>query len=109
MKDTTADELRTAVARLRCEHSFPVQPPHGTAWAPGPCEHCGIAWDIGLPLTDVPERLRGTLATLLDVIADEYEMPPCDHPDGVCTPCERRDDFVAAVAAARAINGGGSD
>lgn len=50
--------------------------------------------------------LAEPLAALLEEAARQYEMPPCDHPDGVCNGCERRDDFVLALEAARTINGG---
>jgi hypothetical protein len=54
----------------------------------------------------VPESLRGTLVFLLEEIARQYDMPPCDQPDGCCNHCERRDDFVYANALAQLINGG---
>lgn len=103
---TPADELRTAAARFRCDHFHPITPPEGTVRKPGPCNHCGIVADIGLPLTDVPQSLLEPLAEWLDETARQYEMPPCDHPDRACNGCERRDDFICASTVARVILGG---
>lgn len=103
--ETPADRMRTAVKRLRCDHTYPVQPPHGSLAHPGPCRHCGMPY----PADDewVPETLRGTLVFLLEETARLYDMPPCDKPDGACNRCERRDEFVYANALAQLINGGG--
>lgn len=99
-----AEVLRAAAARLRCDHRFPIQPPHGSLANPGPCSHCGMPWANTAALP--PDALREPLAALLDEIADQYDAPPCDDPTGVCNGCERRDDFVAAQLVAQAINGG---
>jgi len=42
------------------------------------------------------------LAALLEEIARQFELPPCDMP-GVCNGCERRDDFAYADVLARII------
>lgn len=42
------------------------------------------------------------LAALLEEIARQGDLPPCDMP-GVCNGCERRDDFVYADVLARII------
>lgn len=62
-------ELRTAVTRLRCDHSFPCNPPGGTLWAPGPCEQCGMPWDERNPIADLPDELREPLAAWLESAA----------------------------------------
>ncbi|WP_436759400.1 hypothetical protein [Streptosporangium sp. V21-05] len=67
---TIPDELRTTATNLRCEHSFPVQPPHGTLLAPGPCSRCGAAWAVCA--RDIPDRLREPLAVLLEDAAERY-------------------------------------
>jgi len=79
--DTTAKTLRDAAARLR-------ETATGTTRA-----------DLARPGLGEP------LADLLDEIARQYEMPPCDSPNGACNGCERRDDFVHAEHLARAILG----
>ncbi len=28
-----------------CKHGFPVQPPHGSIFRPGPCTDCGVTFD----------------------------------------------------------------
>jgi hypothetical protein len=45
------------------------------------------------------------IADLLEEIARQYDLPPCDSPDGVCNGCERREDFNDAVRLARAYLG----
>lgn len=112
---TIADELRTAAVRLRCEHSFPVQPPSGSVFALGPCEHCSVPWRERAPLAEVPERLREPLAALLDQIADDMAdkdaiegtaskaVHPVSDIVGLLAP---RADWTAALAFARLMNGG---
>ncbi|MET8864640.1 hypothetical protein ABZW11_17020 [Nonomuraea sp. NPDC004580] len=101
---TPAGELKTAAIRLRCDHRFPVQPPHGSLARPGSCSHCGMPWANAAALP--PDALREPLAALLEEIADQYDAPPCDDQAGACNGCERRDDFVAAQLVAQVINGG---
>lgn len=62
---TPAEELRAAAAKLRCEHSFPVQPPEGHPWAPGPCSHCGITC-----LDSNVIRRRSVLESLASLLED---------------------------------------
>ena len=69
------------------------------------CRHCGMPYQDDDE--QVPEALRGALVFLLDEMARQYDMPPCDKPDGCCNRCERRDDVVYANGLAQIINGGG--
>lgn len=102
--ETPADRMRLAVRRLRCDHAYPIQPPHGSLAYPGPCKKCAMPYPGD---DEVPEVLRGALVFLLDELARQYDLPPCDKPDGCCNNCERRDDFVYASGLAQIINGGG--
>lgn len=104
----TADILRQAVAALRCEHSFPVQPPFGSFARPGACSHCGIPWDDREPVAD---ELREPLAVLLEAIAAEVELhgavegsaSKAVHPTTVLGLGAPRADWTAALATARAV------
>lgn len=49
--------------------------------------------------------LAEPLAAWLEETGRQYEMAPCDMPDGACNGCERRDDFVYAFDVARVILG----
>ncbi|GGK62000.1 hypothetical protein Sme01_03900 [Sphaerisporangium melleum] len=49
--------------------------------------------------------LAEPLAAWLEEVARQYEMAPCNSPDGLCNGCERRDDFVYAFNVAQAILG----
>lgn len=94
---TPAEELRDAAKTLRCDHSFPIQPPHGSLARPGACSKCGI---YILSALDVPDALAELLAKLLDAIDDPYTAMP----DGVIL------DLATAIRLrgvdlARAING----
>ena len=70
---TPAMELRDAAKSLRCDHSFPCQPPHGSITRPGDCEKCGVPYDYSEPVTDDERALGEKLADLFDHIADEME------------------------------------
>ncbi|MEU1731411.1 hypothetical protein [Streptosporangium sp. NPDC020145] len=67
---TPVEEMRAAARLLRCDHSFPVQPPLGTLWEPGPCNHCRVPW-ADAP-HDIPERLREPLAVWLEAAGKEF-------------------------------------
>ncbi|MER6830802.1 hypothetical protein ABT352_32750 [Streptosporangium sp. NPDC000563] len=108
------EELRATATQLRCEHSFPVQPPHGSLFAPGPCSRCGVAW--AACARDIPDRLREPLAALLDeaanevetVLAEEVTLGPDDTYDKAVLDHqgEIRADLTHALAVARAVTGG---
>lgn len=108
------EELETAAARVRCDHRYPCQPPHGTIWAPGPCLHCGQPH----PADDevIPEALCGPLAAWLEfaaTVAREHPQDPeyAGLPEArFCTECQDEETtcvaFVAvALEMARAVNG----
>ncbi|GIH91972.1 hypothetical protein ACFFMN_33810 [Planobispora siamensis] len=97
MEPAPADELQAAAALLRCEHSFPVQPPEGTLWAPGPCTHCGTP-SANYP-RDIPERLHEPLAAVLAKAAEQARR------NELLAPRHRR-DVTTALGLARALNGG---
>lgn len=67
---TPRDELRAAVAKLRCEHHHPCQPPEGSVWRPGDCSKCGTPFGA----SHVSPLLAEDFATLLDQAADEVDM-----------------------------------
>lgn len=96
---TTAAELRTAATRLRCDHSFPIQPPHGSLANPGPCKHCGTPYRASGAVAD---HLREPIAELLDDVANEAERHEA-HGMG-----NSQDEIATGpiLAIARAINGG---
>jgi hypothetical protein len=98
----SADLLRRASTRLRCDHTYPVQSPLGSLWKPGPCSKCGTPYGGAQP---VSEALREPLAALLNEVADQFDGPKCDDPSGVCNGCERRFDFVLAIDLAQTILG----
>jgi hypothetical protein len=81
----TAEELRTAATRLRCDHRFPIQPPLGSLSAPGPCLVCGSPWADN---EDVYERLQGPLAALLEDLSRLAKYHPID-PDYTGMPDHR--------------------
>jgi hypothetical protein len=60
---TAADELKTAVRRLLCECSFPVEPPY-TLGSPGPCVKCEAPFP-DIEDEPVPEALRKPLVAWL--------------------------------------------
>lgn len=94
MPDLTPEQvLRTAVTYLRCDHRFPVQPPHGSLANPGDCDHCGKPYRAG---ASVGGPLRDPLADLLEDTAEAW-------PDGLVDPIGR--DRKYALRAARAITG----
>jgi hypothetical protein len=68
---TPADELRAAARVLRCEHSFPCQPPHGSIARPGDCTKCGVTYDASEYVSD--EHLAKQLVDLLGHMADEMD------------------------------------
>lgn len=68
---TPADEVRAAVNVLRCEHSFPCQPPHGSIACPGDCTKCGVTYDASDYVAD--EHLAKHLVELLSHIANKME------------------------------------
>jgi hypothetical protein len=70
---TPAMELRDAVKALRCDHSFPVQPPHGSIGRPGDCTKCGVPYDYSEPVTDDARNLAEKFADLFDCIATQME------------------------------------
>lgn len=109
-----ADELRTAVQRLRCDHSFPVLPPAGSLANPGPCMHCGVAYAASSPVAD---HLREPLAKLLEQIGGDMHMSAAEEqafPDHVAEYQQMvvddigdgRFDWTHAHRLARTINGG---
>ncbi|MFI6793629.1 hypothetical protein ACIBG4_40495 [Nonomuraea sp. NPDC050383] len=126
---TTRQELAPAAARLRCDHRFPVQPPHGSLSYPGPCQHCGVPHAASSPVAD---QLREPLAAWLEKAAksfddetyeDAIECPSCGdgcHEDHgtmrvhsfcgrtIGADAERCACFDEALAVARAVNGGAS-
>jgi hypothetical protein len=65
---TVVEEIKLAAKRLRCDHRYPCQPPHGTVWAPGRCLLCGQ--ECPDDDEEIPEALREPLAALLDHMAD---------------------------------------
>ncbi|WP_326829713.1 hypothetical protein OIE13_06125 [Streptosporangium sp. NBC_01810] len=97
---TVPEELRAVATNLRCEHSFPVQPPHGSLLAPGPCSRCGVAWAVCA--RDVPDRLREPLAALLEVVSSVAEYAA---ERGYSTNAQTD----ATLSVARAVNGGAAD
>ncbi|MCO6011537.1 hypothetical protein NE236_41960 [Actinoallomurus purpureus] len=70
---TPADELRDAAKALRCDHSFPCQPPHGSIARPGDCSKCGVPYDYSEPVTDDARDLAKKLADLFDHMANDLE------------------------------------
>jgi hypothetical protein len=70
---TPAEELRAAATSLRCEHSFPCQPPLGSIARPGDCSKCGTPHDYSEPVTDDARDLGEKLADLFDHMADAME------------------------------------
>lgn len=72
-KPTIPDELRKAATLLRCEHSFPCQPPHGSLANPGPCKHCGTTWNAWCAVSDVPQVLLEPLAEWLEMEAHMHD------------------------------------
>jgi hypothetical protein len=107
---TPAEELRAAAAKLRETAKKATRGPW-TSYSGRVDSHAGT---IGIALngyTDSewialmhPGRAE-QLAALLEEIARQHELPPCNHPDGLCNGCERRDDFVYSVNVARDILG----
>jgi hypothetical protein len=77
MSDSPSDLMRAAAIAMRAED---------VRAGPAP-----VLWD--------------TVADLLDEIARQYDMPPCDSPAGVCNGCERREDFNDAVRVAETYLG----
>lgn len=55
------------------EHAFPVQPPDGSMWAPGPCRVCGKTWE----LAQAEKAMEGAKAAM-----ELAGMPP--RPTIVC-------------------------
>lgn len=95
---TAAEELRAAATTLRCDHSFPCQPPHGSIARPGACSKCGVHF---LDALDVPDALTESLAKLLEGVADGLEAyGPTDD----CG-CVAEDSYHPAMNIARSING----
>jgi len=70
---TPAEQLHKASQALRCEHRFPLQPPHGSLGRPGDCSKCGVPYDYSEPVTDDARDLRKKLADLFDHLADAME------------------------------------
>lgn len=72
MTDTTTttrtplQELRDAAKTLRCDHRFPIQPPHGSLARPGACSKCGVHV---LNALEVPDALIEPLAEWLETEA----------------------------------------
>lgn len=96
--ETPASEIRAAVKRLRCEHSY-------TLTSGGRCVHCALSYLEYMVEVRPLERLHEPLASWLEETARQFDAPPCDDPSGVCNHCERREDFNDALAVARALNG----
>jgi hypothetical protein len=100
---TEAEELRAAAAKLR---------ETAANASPGPWSAQDFAFRHGLAdaawIALMDPAVAEPLAAWLEETARQYEMPPCDFPDGVCNSCERRDDFVHAMAVAHIINGNGA-
>lgn len=67
---TPTQELRAAAKTLRCAHSFPCQPPHGSLARPGDCTECGVPFDA---CEQVPDGLAKKLAELFDHLANDLE------------------------------------
>lgn len=93
-----ADEIRTAVTVLRCDHRHPVCPPEGSLAKPGDCRECGTPWQLREP---VPDWLREPLAAWLESVADKAEKHAAqgwgnDQSEIACGP---------PLAAARAVTG----
>jgi hypothetical protein len=115
---TPTQELRAAAKTLRCEHRFPLQPPHGSLARPGDCTDCGVPYDDSEQVAG--DRLSKRLAELFDHMADdmqddnavEYEIRLDDgrrrkyvHPT-VTGPNQAPDyTWTAGLKVARAING----
>jgi hypothetical protein len=68
-----AAELNTAAVRLRCDHTFPCNPPGGTLLNPGPCTHCSIPFKASAAVAD---HLRAPLAAWLENAAWWASQPP---------------------------------
>lgn len=131
---TPAEKLRAAAAKLREMAKGTTRGP----WFVADCElyprwiltngktepDSGYAADVfksyedgvGVTISDADwawmafahPGLAGPIAAWLEETARQFEMPPCDAPDGACNGCERRDDFVYAFALAELINGSAS-
>jgi hypothetical protein len=114
---TPTEELRAAAETLRCEHSFSVQPPHGSLARPGDCTKCGVPYDA---TEQVEEGLSKRLAELFDHLANELEDSQAVEREHRLDDGRRRKlvhptvevqsvgpDFVwtAGLKVARAING----
>ena len=98
---TPAERLRAAAARLRCRHTFSIQPPAGSLAFPGPCEKCGVAYDNQPHVSDY---LREPLAKWLEDVAEGITGR---DPEYGCY-CIVEDSYHRALAVARVINGGAS-
>ncbi|MEV0382855.1 hypothetical protein [Nonomuraea sp. NPDC050643] len=127
---TVADELRTAAAKLRETARGASRGP----WLVGDCElyprwmlsegerdERGYNADVARICEDEADTFTVTdanwqwmgfahpglaepLAAWLEEIARQYDAPPCDDPTGVCSGCERREDFNDALTVAQVIN-----
>lgn len=69
------------------------------------CENDNVFEDDARWMELANPLLAEPLASWLEEMARQYEMAPCDKPDGVCNGCERRDDFVHAFNVAQVILG----
>ncbi|GIH26016.1 hypothetical protein Aph01nite_43260 [Acrocarpospora phusangensis] len=65
---------------LTCDHSFPIQPPHGSLAHPGPCRYCGLSHLIA----DMIGDFRDAGQALNDQAMDDHrdhagELAACDE------------------------------
>lgn len=126
-KTTYSNELLAAATILR-ETAAKAAPGPWTSGLPSWAGGANVVLNsTGLPVAVCGEEIEGAdhpasadaawialvspvvaepLATWLEEVAQQYEAPPCDDPTGVCNGCERREDFVSALAVAQLINGG---
>lgn len=102
-----AEEMRAAAKTLRCEHSFPCQPPHGSLAYPGDCSMCSAPWSNNDEDEEVPEALRQPLAEWLEEFADWHDASHFHGLSGKFHECGADDCtcFDRALAVARAIHG----
>lgn len=110
---TPAEELCAAATRVQCDHTFPLQPPEGSMMAPGDCRKCGVPFEDYHNLL-ISDRLRDPLALLLSRLAEDMRQrgavegsaSKAVHPSDFVGLSAPREDWTAALAIARVINGG---
>lgn len=69
-----------------CEHSFPVQPPHGSLGNPGPCNHCGLPYLVAMSLREIEDAQR-ELATYVSRLHEKHDSEG-DWRTCMLSPCQ---------------------